>query len=336
MKRVIFVGLILSLLTFGFPAKTFSATEGCPDTWVLDSSKNQTQELIAAKAKYGPAMVVNFDYSRNVIEYAGQLGTAPELKNIEYLLSYIDPSSGQVTFYETWRWLMYLYGKSKIRIVSKVEIQGCLKPGYFDITYSFPTGGFNRSFYWYSPLETQQSRSQDWAKENLTAFKDFKAQESFSGLITQTTERIRKQVNEEVTYYNSDGKNGILAGKLLFSEPEFFGLSTLQNPVGNVVSLQVLTPDCLEIFTEKSQNEVIPRVYLRSGKTCKLSWSVNSFNMFGKYPNIQWTSRLTLLDEPFTINTLVPAKSIFCTKGKITKTIIGTNPKCPAGYKVKT
>jgi hypothetical protein len=29
-------------------------------------------------------------------------------------------------------------------------------------------------------------------------------------------------------------------------------------------------------------------------------------------------------------------KTIVCTKGKTTKKVSGTNPKCPRGYKVKT
>ena len=41
MKRLISISLLLSLITFGLPANTYAATDGCPDSWILKFEPNQ-------------------------------------------------------------------------------------------------------------------------------------------------------------------------------------------------------------------------------------------------------------------------------------------------------
>ena len=56
MKRFIPTALIVILITLYLPTKTYAATDGCPDTWSIDTTKYPNQELIDAKKRLGVNM----------------------------------------------------------------------------------------------------------------------------------------------------------------------------------------------------------------------------------------------------------------------------------------
>ena len=81
MKRSLLASLVLILITFGLPTNSYAATDGCPDTWTIDTTQYPSRELGEAKTKLGPNMVQTV-VSQRIVEYKGELGVIPKLDNL--------------------------------------------------------------------------------------------------------------------------------------------------------------------------------------------------------------------------------------------------------------
>ena len=71
MKRSLSVSLVLILITFGLPTNSYAATDGCPDTWTIDTTQFPSNELRMAKAKLGPNMILSVA-DVQITEYRGE------------------------------------------------------------------------------------------------------------------------------------------------------------------------------------------------------------------------------------------------------------------------
>ena len=78
----------------------------------------------------------------------------------------------------------------------------------------------------------------------------------------------------------------------------------------------------------------------RPDLTKVINVEINVIDQFlSSNPGVLWSINKFIVDAQkkyFVIRTTEVSKySITCTKGKTTKKVFGTNPKCPKGYKVK-
>jgi hypothetical protein len=68
---------------------------------------------------------------------------------------------------------------------------------------------------------------------------------------------------------------------------------------------------------------------IKVNKTCRFSWSMHSFKPEGAGEMVH---EMVIFDKVIAITYTKSSVSITCTKGKTTKKVSGTNPKCPKGY----
>jgi len=265
MKRFLVAALCISLLITGTSTPTYAATDGCPETWTIDTSQFPSNELRLAKAKLGPNMILS-DAEVQIIEYRGEDGISPKIENLQTLIS--KDSQG---FTEFWRSLLYHYGQSKVQYTQRVEVKGC-SPRQFIFLQNIPTGGIGGD-YTNSTLKFKKLNSKAWADQNIQEFSDFKSQSNFS---------------------------------------------------------ELLTPDCLMFALDETGKQFNP--VIKVNQVCKFSWSVHIFKPKGAE---EMVNELVIFDEVTSVSYSKSGGSITCTKGKLTKKVLGTNPKCPKGYKVK-
>ena len=200
----------------------------------------------------------------------------------------------------------YLYGKSLIRYVVQVEVKGCNKPHSFIFTSSFMNLEYEDIAY-KTPAE--------WATLNPQAFRDFKEQEAFPQNLSNKVNEVQKLLD-----------SFILNGKPLppiFVNIVFNQFQTLA-PITRM-SIQTLTPDCLV-----RDSRIKTELAFKLGKKC--DFAISYYERPGSSSNTKliWT----FLDK-FTLDLTDRSKTINCVKGKLTRKITSSNPKCPVGYKKK-
>jgi len=286
MKRHLSVSLVLILITFGLPTNSYAATDGCPDTWSIDTSQYPNSELGDAKFKLGPKMVQTV-VSQRILEYKGETGSVPKLDNL------LQQGRANAVF-------VYLYGRSTVETIVKVEVKDCLRPQNFT---------FNHLLYekrlFSAPFEIISAST--YATQFPNLFIDFKKQEAFSAYIANQKLLAQSRIDREKSFTQRRFFPTVLLG---------IGDSDESGFKGNLPIIP-MTENCVKPSVERAGF-----AEFTFGNKCQFAWLSVSPTQLG-------------LIEPFTVDLTLNSKSITCIKGKVTKKVSGTNPKCPKGYKVK-
>ena len=317
MRRISTITLVIFLIVFGFPSKSIATTDGCPDTWTIDTTQFPSNELRMAKSKLGPNMILS-DADVEITEYRGEDGISPKIENLQSLLF-----KDSAAYVGVWESLLYLYGKSTVKYTQKVEVKDCKTPRLFTFVQNVTTGGSGGDFT-NSPLKVRKMVGKIWAEENIQAFIDFKAPSNFEEFLAKiTSEKITTA--KKIRPYRA---NENFVTPHLLSRPSTTQGSGLNGPPGPIP--QLLTPECLMFALDDNGKQFNP--VIKVNQVCKFSWSVHIFKPKGAEEMI---NELVIFDEVIAVSYSKSSRSIICTKGKITKKVTGTNPKCPAGYKKK-
>lgn len=156
MKRLISTGLLLSLITLGLPAKTYAATDGCPQNWVIDTSLYPNSELESAKVALGRNIVVS-----ELTEYSPK-----------------DNSWVKMPFYNArhFPWI----NQVPQRVILKVEVKDC------------PARSFTFPIQTTSVSPFTDISATEWAGKNPSRFRNFKEAEEWVASISTYKEFIIK------------------------------------------------------------------------------------------------------------------------------------------------
>jgi len=290
MRKYVVIATSILLLTFGLPATSQAATDGCPDTWNIDLNQYPNSELMAAKQKLGFNMVETSQ--KKVVSFKGPLGDVPKLD--KFNLGIGDP-------------LSYLYFDSQAQVNVKVEVKDCPRPGNF--LFSNLVDWFDKSYNNFKLVTANE-----FASSNVIRFSDFKDQEYF----LRTIEKYKKTLEQQSKLTNNG--NPIPWQFFDFRRIRLydgFFESGIPEWSWNIYTFS-LTPDCLTYIDSN---------YIIKNSIGKCNFAIG-YMARGAIQNIY-------LFEPFTLNFVKSNVSITCIKGKTTKKVSGTNPKCPKGYKVK-
>lgn len=219
MRRILFVVLLVLFSTlFQFPAN--AATDGCPDTWLIDTTQYPNQELDAAKKRIGVNMAIT--NSAKVIEYQGPLGSMPA-HNVVTAPFMRNP-------------LGYLYANSKVQTTLQVEIQGCAKKGTFNFVSNWINPELNRF---------ELTAAAKFADQFPDKFSDFKQQALFS----ESVRTLEKSLQERLEYPIRIGMKSIPFG-LIDSWEQRLRLP-MNARIGQFYTF-ALTPKCLNQSQENS------------------------------------------------------------------------------------
>jgi hypothetical protein len=143
MKRNWVIFLSIVLLASILPANSYAATDGCPDTWAIDTSQFPNPEVESAKLKLG----------RNIVT----------TETREY--SPKDDSWTKMPFYNSrhFPWIDQL----PQRVILKVEVKDCATRSFI-----FPIQANS------APLLQEMSAS-EWSAQNANKFQNFKLAEQW-------------------------------------------------------------------------------------------------------------------------------------------------------------
>ena len=142
----------------------------------------------------------------------------------------------------------------------------------------------------------QDISAAEWAESNPNKFRNFKEAEEWIDAILTYKNYIIKTSKE------FDGKKAL--------QPKFINMNVSSPQPG--YNLIIFNQEC-------GTEQVRPSIFsLKLGTTCKLGIVTGN-----------------VVFERFEIQNGNLDSSIICVKGKLTKKVSGTNPKCPKGYKVK-
>jgi hypothetical protein len=329
MKRISIITLVISLLSFGFPSISMAATDGCPDTWVIDTSKFPNEDLNKAVSKYGPEIIVSENQPKKILTYAGIDGVSPKLANLESFFHRVElPSESFIGFDKRWRSFLYLYSKSTMQFTIKVEKKGCVNPGLFTFNTTVPTGG-REKMPMTSALEVKKVSASKWAEDNPLWFTDFKAQAEFSNNLKKATVAVQSFLDNQKSLTKDQ-----FVYPHVFLDPYLPNIFVPSNRGYINLIAQVLDPKCIDFVYSKEDKVYSPSIKL--GKKCDFVWSVNNYGKAGYQRAYDDAfNELVIFDEIYRIDLSKKSVTINCTKGKVIKKVTGTSPKCPAGYKKK-
>jgi len=315
MKKFLITAHCILLLSTGISTPAYAATDGCPETWTIDTSQFPSNELRMAKAKLGPNMILS-DAEVQIIEYRGEDGISPKIENLHTLIS--KDSQGFTLF---WRSLLYHYGQSTVQYTQRVEVKGC-SPRQFTFLQKVPTGGIGGD-YTNSALKIKKMNSKEWADQNTQEFIDFKSPSNFSEYLKKITSEKLSFASKVRPYRTNE--NFVTPNLLAPPSTQGSGLSGKQSLIP-----QLLTPECLMFALDDNEKQFNPVVKIN--QVCKFSWSVQIFKPKSAE---EMVNELVIFDEVTPVSYSKSGTSITCIKGKFTKKVSGTNPKCPKGYKIK-
>ena len=142
MKRVVFA-VLLSLTSTLIQVPTNAATNGCPDTWSLDTTQYPNSELESARLKLGKNIVTTETREYSPKDYSW--ATMP------------------VNGYRNFAWIATL----PQRTIIKVEVKDC------------PTKSFVFPIQANSNLLLQDMSASEWSAKNLNKFSNFKVAEQW-------------------------------------------------------------------------------------------------------------------------------------------------------------
>ena len=219
MKRIVFAVLLtLSSTLIQVPAN--AATDGCPDTWSIDTTQYPNQEINAAKNRIGVNMATST--SAKIIEYQGPLGSMPA-HNVVTAPFRTNP-------------LGYLYANSKVQTTVQVEVKGCTNKGSFNFVSN-----------WINPelFRFELTTAAKFADQFPDKFSDFKQQDLFS----ESVRNLEKSLQERLEYPIRIGMKSIPFG--LIDSWEQRRLQPINSRIGPYYTF-ALTPNCLNQTQENS------------------------------------------------------------------------------------
>ena len=301
MKRAVFAASIILISIFSQEPASAS-TEGCPDTWSIDTSKfPNNPELIQAKQSLGPRMVES-QVNQIITKYKGEQGDMPAFPELV---------KNEVTLrFSYW----YLYGKSEIETTWKVEVKDCPNPGLFKFKHLLSENKFT---------SVEQTSATNWANAHESLFTDFKKQQNYATELLQANTKSQELLDKRRPI--SSGRPSNLLTFQVF--PLMNGAGNLFSNPSVYLSIQALTPKCLGPSSLlKGLTELV------FGQKCKFAWSILERL---ESNNSQNQDMKLVMFEPFTIDASFKDSTITCIKGKLSKKVSAVNPKCPAGYKKK-
>jgi len=295
MKRYLMIFLSLILLSFGLPSNSYAATDGCPDTWKIDTtSKVGYDELLQAKTRLGADLALGTPTTQ-YLNYSGELGTLAAPKD-----------RGDLTSED-----VYLYGKTQVQWKIDVQVKNC--PGKTNFVINLGTLSDSLGI---KSISTNVD-PQAWASANEKSFVDFIKAAQFGACIKSLQSRF------------SPPNIGIeLQGTTLLVPSLGIRLrqASYQNPCGTRapdVGYQDLTPECRSVTDSFARS-----VAIKKGGSCDIALSMNlrdgGLVIFPKY---------TIKAKDFeVVVTCVKGK---LTKKFTTYRGYEFRVKCPAGYKIK-
>jgi hypothetical protein len=254
MKRIILsfamvFGLVLSLTPFAN-----AATEGCPDTWKIDTtSRAGYDQLLQAKNRLGSDLALGQPVTQ-YLNYAGELGALVAPK-----------SRGALTLED-----VYLYGKTQVQWKIDVQVKNCPGTTSFVINLGTLTDSFGIKDM------SLNVDPQAWANANESSFVDFTKAAQFGACIEAWKLRFSPpNIRAELR-----GTTLLLTGFGLMirraSYPIPCGLR------GPTMGYQDLTPECRSL-TESFDRSVA----IKKGGSCDIALSVSPRNgdlvVFPKY-----------------------------------------------------
>jgi hypothetical protein len=245
MRRIVFAVLIsLSSTLIQVPAN--ASTDGCPDTWLIDTTEYPNQELAEAKKRLGVNMAIA--ERAKVIEYKGPLGVMPA-HNVVIAPHKVNP-------------LGYLYSDSKIQTEITVELRGCTNKG----TFKFKSNWINPELRIF-----QVTTAVEFANRFPDLFSDFKQQDLFAGSVRD----LEKSLQGRLEYPLRIGMEQIPFGLV---DAYFQRLQPVNARIGRFYTF-ALTPKCLNQTLENSVELV------RGSGECKfaLGATVRTFAMEKSY-----------------------------------------------------
>ena len=299
MKRYLSASLVLILMTFGVPTNSFAATDGCPDTWTIDLNQYPNQELRAAKNKLGINMAEKTE--TRFIEFIGPQGQMPSISG-PLTVNYRNP-------------LTYLYSNSKLETTVKVELKDCPNAVNFTFVYNWLDATKNI-------FESMTTKS--FASKHSNQFSDFKKQQEFDKSIELLTKKIQNDVSRRTRL----GMSRIPFG---FVDASLQSVANSKE-IGITGDLRFFTatldPECV------AGNSQAYALIVGSG-ICRFAIGVLIPADRSKLSSNPEQINFWYLVETFELDLTSKSTSITCKKGKKTKKVSGTNPKCPKGYKKK-
>jgi len=271
------------------------ASSDCPESWQVDTSKYPNNPQLLSAKERLGPNMVETLVGARILNYAGVEG--PQIPFKDLLLISGAPRTS----------LLYLYGKSKVETTIKVEVKGCSNPFIFTFISTYEDRDY--------PIERMNSGT--WASATPTAFTDFKKQESF---VQDISVRVQTAQSEIDRFLNRSQSLPLPDFKIF---GKFYDLTKSKMDI----QIQVLTPECV-YFDTRFRNSFV----LKTGKVCKFALSIYQ-KVNPDNPSDQRTKWVIL--DSFELDFRSKTQTLTCVKGKETKKVTATNPKCPAGYKKK-
>lgn len=189
----------------------------------------------------------------------------------------------------------YLLGKTISTARYEVAVQNCPEIVIFEIQ----NGQINRKNATFEFVDLKS-----WTQTNPNLFGDFKIANEFPAAIEGFVKRIQALAQQQRFF------------DLMIPNPNFPGLKT-------ALGIQYLSSGCLETDTMAGSSELR---LLRPGQKCEIGIAIA---MGPENAEKIYILKKFILEKP------KPSATITCTKGKVSKKVIGQNPSCPAGFKKK-
>ena len=338
MKRFISTALTVILITLYLPAKTYAATDGCPETWKIpeltfqmsgsDFQKyfSRTYEQIIKNG----VTEFSFDNSNwqksNIGVFPIQDPNISEENRAYFLnnqirsliLSGSEPKYGDDGIINGNLELLK-YNQVYIKTPLTVEKKDC-KPFTFFFTGVFET-----------PKIVYKDFSQDFLKIN-NFFRDY-----------QSAEKAKNNYDKCLTDWKSLSlkKDKIIeVQKSCYLGPIFPVKGDADRTI--FLSLIPFGKECLKFYQGNSNRS--DGWQLAEGSNCKFAViNPSDWNSYSTRTNDANFPKSIIIYDEILIKGPASTKSklndskitITCIKGKIAKKVVGVNPKCPAGFKKK-
>jgi hypothetical protein len=305
MRKLITISLTFLLITFGHSTKTYAATDGCPNAWTIDTSAlNGYEQLLQAKEKLGVNMVLG-EKEYFFSNYSGELGSMAKPGFQSFAISDL-----------------YLYGKTDVAFKVSVQVKDC--PGVREFTFN--KGKLLDIFKFSTPLVRDTAKN--WAERNEKLFGDFLSARNFATCISNAESRVKKLALE------SNNPPGSVLYQYI--DPRYNIRPSLRcGQIANLILLN-LSPDSELFFS--GDNFKRYGIQVLPNKTSLFAFAVYAGIWYptqgGLYdsPGSRSQEVLTIFDT-FSVTGKSTKNSITCIKGKTTKKVSGTSPKCPKGFK---
>ena len=298
MKRILLsLFMVIGLMSSPTPLAN-ALTEGCPDTWKIDtSSRAGYDELRQARVRLGADLALSEPVTQ-YLNYAGELGALAPPK--------VSPT---LTTQD-----IYLYGKTQVQWKIDVQVKNCPTKTSFVINLGTLT-----EYFGFKNLSTNVD-PQTWASANEQSFIDFTKAAQFGACI--------KSLQSSISPPNLGGQ---LEGKLLVigALGGVLRQRTFNDPCGvfrinpqRYFTHQDLTPEC-RYFSEQSDRSTA----IRKGGSCDLALALPTAEGLIVF------TKFTIKAKDFEVKvTCVKGK---LTKKYTTYRGYEFRVKCPAGYKKK-